>query len=52
MGYDFLSISMEGFVPVSINLASEARLGNAVFQRVCKRMSSGYGIAQSNIGLL
>jgi hypothetical protein len=32
IGYDFLSISKEGFVPVSIKPASEARLGNVVFQ--------------------
>jgi hypothetical protein len=32
MGYDFLSISKEWFMHVSIKLASEARLGNAVFQ--------------------
>jgi hypothetical protein len=31
-GYNFLSISKEGFVPVSIKPASEARLGNVVFQ--------------------
>jgi hypothetical protein len=31
-GYDFLSISKEGFMHVSIKLASEARLDNAVFQ--------------------
>jgi hypothetical protein len=30
-GYDFLSIS-EGFVPVFVKPASEARLGNVVFQ--------------------
>jgi hypothetical protein len=30
--YDFLSISKEGFVPVSIKSASEARLGNVMFQ--------------------
>jgi hypothetical protein len=30
--YDFLSVSKEGFVPVSIKSASEARLGNVVFQ--------------------
>jgi hypothetical protein len=30
--YDFLSVSKEGFVSVSIKLASEARLGNVVFQ--------------------
>jgi hypothetical protein len=32
IGYDFLSISNEGFVPVSIKPASEAWLGNVVFQ--------------------
>jgi hypothetical protein len=31
-GYDFLSIFKEGFVPVSVKPASEARLGNVVFQ--------------------
>jgi hypothetical protein len=31
-GYDFLSILKEGFVPVSIKPASEARFGNVVFQ--------------------
>jgi hypothetical protein len=32
IGYDFLSVSKEGFVPVSIKPASEAWLGNVVFQ--------------------
>jgi hypothetical protein len=31
-GYDFLSVSKEGFMPVFVKLASEARLGNVVFQ--------------------
>jgi hypothetical protein len=31
-GYDFLSISKEGFVPVSVKPASKARLGDVVFQ--------------------
>jgi hypothetical protein len=31
MGYDFLSVSKEGFVPVSIKPTSEARLDNVVF---------------------
>jgi hypothetical protein len=31
MGYDFLSVSKEGFVPVSIKPAFEARLDNVVF---------------------
>jgi hypothetical protein len=31
IGYDFLSISKEGFVPVSVKSASEAWLGNVVF---------------------
>jgi hypothetical protein len=31
-GYNFLSISKEVFVPVSVKLASECRLGNVVFQ--------------------
>jgi hypothetical protein len=31
-GYVFLSVSMEGFVPVSLKSVSEARLGNVVFQ--------------------
>jgi hypothetical protein len=30
--YDFLSISNEGFVPVSVKPAFKARLGNVVFQ--------------------
>jgi hypothetical protein len=32
IGYNFLSISREGFVPVSVKLASEGRLGDVVFQ--------------------
>jgi hypothetical protein len=52
IGYDFLSISKEGFVPMSVKLASKARLNNVVFQVVRKRMSSGYGIARNNIGPL
>jgi hypothetical protein len=31
-GYDFLSISKEGFVPMSVKPTSEAQLGNVVFQ--------------------
>jgi hypothetical protein len=31
-GYDFLSISKDGFVPVSIKPASKAWLSNVVFQ--------------------
>jgi hypothetical protein len=31
IGYDFLSISKEGFVPVFVKLASEAWLGNVLF---------------------
>jgi hypothetical protein len=31
-GYDFLSISKEGFVPMFVKPASEARFGNIVFQ--------------------
>jgi hypothetical protein len=31
-GYDFLSISKEGFVPVFVKPASKAWLGNVVFQ--------------------
>jgi hypothetical protein len=31
-GYDFLSVSKKGFVPLSIKSASEARLSNVVFQ--------------------
>jgi hypothetical protein len=31
-GYNIFSIFNEGFVPVSVKLASEARLGNVVFQ--------------------
>jgi hypothetical protein len=30
--YDFLSLSKDGFVPVSVKLASKAWLGNVVFQ--------------------
>jgi hypothetical protein len=32
IGYAFLSVSKEGFVPVSIKPTSKARLGNVVFQ--------------------
>jgi hypothetical protein len=32
ISYDFLSISKEGFVPMSVKPASKARLGNVVFQ--------------------
>jgi hypothetical protein len=32
IGYDFLSVSKELFVPMSIKPASEAWLGNVVFQ--------------------
>jgi hypothetical protein len=32
IGYDFLSVSKEGFVPVSVKPTSEARLDNVVFQ--------------------
>jgi hypothetical protein len=32
IGYDFLSVSKEGFVPVSIKLAFEAQLDKVVFQ--------------------
>jgi hypothetical protein len=32
IGYDFLSVSKEGFVPMYVKPASEARLGNVVFQ--------------------
>jgi hypothetical protein len=32
IGYDFLSVSNEGFVLVSIKPVSEAQLGNVVFQ--------------------
>jgi hypothetical protein len=32
IGYEFLSISKEGFVPKSVKPASEAQLGNVVFQ--------------------
>jgi hypothetical protein len=30
--YDFLSVSKEGFIPVSVKPAFEARLGNVVFE--------------------
>jgi hypothetical protein len=32
IGYDFLSVSKDGFVSMSIKPASKARLGNVVFQ--------------------
>jgi hypothetical protein len=32
IGYDFLSISKKGFVPMSVKPASKAWLGNVVFQ--------------------
>jgi hypothetical protein len=32
IGYNFLSVSKEGFVPVSVKPTSEARLRNVVFQ--------------------
>jgi hypothetical protein len=32
IGYDFLSISKEEFMAVSVKLASEAQLGSVVFQ--------------------
>jgi hypothetical protein len=32
IGYDFLSISKEDFVPVFVKPVFEARLGNVVFQ--------------------
>jgi hypothetical protein len=35
--YDFLSIFKGGFVSISVKSASEARLGNAVFQCVRKK---------------
>jgi hypothetical protein len=31
-GYGFLSVSKEGFVPLSVKVASKARLGIIVFQ--------------------
>ena len=31
-GYDFLSVTKDGFVPVSVQPASEARLGDVIFQ--------------------
>jgi hypothetical protein len=31
-GYDFLSVSNDGFVPMSVQPASKARLGNVIFQ--------------------
>jgi hypothetical protein len=52
IGYNFFTIFKEEFVPVSIKPASEAQLGNVVFQGVRKRILSGYGITRSNIGLL
>jgi hypothetical protein len=44
-GYDFLSVSKDGFVFMSVKPASEYWLSNIIFQGVRKRMSSGYGIA-------
>jgi hypothetical protein len=32
IGYDFISVTNDRFVPVSMQPASEARLGNVVFQ--------------------
>jgi hypothetical protein len=32
VGYDFLSVLKDGFVPVSVKPTSEARLGNVMFQ--------------------
>jgi hypothetical protein len=32
ISYDFLSVSKDGFVPVSVQLASGAWLGDVVFQ--------------------
>jgi hypothetical protein len=34
-GYDFLSASKDGFVPVSVQPASETRLRDVVSQYVC-----------------
>jgi hypothetical protein len=51
-GYDFFSVSNEGFVQVSVKPVSEARLGNVVFQSVRKIMLSGYSMARINISLL
>jgi hypothetical protein len=31
-GYDFLSVSKKGFVPVSVKPTSKARLSNVLFQ--------------------
>jgi hypothetical protein len=31
-GYDFLSVSKDGFLPVSVQPTSEAQLGDVVFQ--------------------
>jgi hypothetical protein len=50
--YNFLSVSKEDVVPVSIKPASEARLGNVVFQWARKRMLSSYGITRNNISPL
>jgi hypothetical protein len=51
-GYDFLNITKDGFVPMSLQPASEAWLDDVGFQCMSRRMSSGYGITQSNIGLM
>jgi hypothetical protein len=32
IGYDFLRVTKEGFVPMSVQPASEARLGDVIFQ--------------------
>jgi hypothetical protein len=32
IGYDFLSVTKEGFVPVSVKSTSEAQFSNKVFQ--------------------
>jgi hypothetical protein len=50
--YDFLSITKDGFVPMSVQRASEAWLSNIVFQWVCKRMLSSYNIIWNNISLI
>jgi hypothetical protein len=31
-GYDFLNVTKEGFIPVSVQPASKARLGDVIFR--------------------
>jgi hypothetical protein len=36
-GYDFLSITKDGFVPMSVQPASDAQLSNVVFNECTKK---------------